>query len=192
MIIACLSSLLSLSAYAQSNVVVIPLGGDEDSSVVWAQRDGDSGGVSVTASAGRTELNSISINVKKDGYLVISGQVFINSNNATDLVYFMDALVDGATVQPSGNLLSTRVDSSEYDDYRNLNYTVTVPITKGTHTVSHNVGINSGAASYFYNKEYLTIMFFPAGTVETVNTGSNAAAKASTKQTLNSEGETTH
>lgn len=158
-----------------------------DSSAVWAQRDGDAGGVSVPDATGYKELNSISIDVEKDGFLVISGQVFINFGTATYIIFYFNPRVDGVDVQPG--MFATR--STEVNDLGNLSYTVTVPITKGAHTISHVFGPKAGepATTYFHNREYLTVRYYAAGRVDTVNSVPNKAANEIRSGALNSDGE---
>jgi hypothetical protein len=47
-----------------------------------------------------------------------------------------------------------------------VSYTVTVPITAGAHTVSQE--LFGAMTDYFHNHEYLTVMFVPTGSHESL------------------------
>lgn len=138
---------------------------------VWASNDSDGGGtiVSNVSPGDLLEINSIGIDAPAEGFLIISGSVFINPTTVTG--YLMQPLVDGNAVVPGPDVNEsgwpTYFQPNDGDQLFTLAYTVTVPISAGSHTVSQEVGPLSGSADFFYNKQFLTVQFVPAGTVET-------------------------
>ena len=181
--LAVLLSIVAWSTITNAQVVVVPLGGD-DLVRVWSQRDGDSAGHPYSAS-GVVEINSLIINVVKDGFLIISGQLFLQSSAGGTLLFQLEAFVDGTLVQPGGGLTSKDVEPTVRDVF---NYTVTVPITKGQHTISQEIGSLGNTLDFFTNREYLTVMYIPAGSVENKNSAPLAKSSGNTEQNIDNDG----
>jgi hypothetical protein len=133
---------------------------DEIAPYVWSQTDGSLGGVN---SFDVTEINSIDINAPVAGFITISGSVFISPGGAglTDLT----AKIDGVAVDPPGSTFTVTEMTDGTADYT-MSYTVTMPITAGSHTVSQE--LFGAMPGYFHNHEYLTVMFVPTGSHESV------------------------
>ena len=128
--------------------------------VVWSQTDGSLGGV---VASGTTEINSIGVDAPVDGFISISGSVYITPGGAglTDLT----AKIDGVAVDPPGSTFTVTEATDGTADYT-MSYTVTMPVTAGAHTVSQE--LFGAMTSYFHNHEYLTVMFVPMGSHESV------------------------
>jgi hypothetical protein len=132
----------------------------EITTLLFASRDTTNGGTSETA-AGRIEVNSVAISVPLDGYLVISGGAFVNNQNGTDLQYALNAKLDGANALVQDWTAVTSFETGTEQNRGNFTYTITVPVTAGSHTVTQEVGPYSGTATFFHNQESLTIQYFP-------------------------------
>lgn len=130
---------------------------------VWADTDNAAGGTFLTP-GGLTEVNSVSINVPASGFITISGMAFINNNGAaTDFILL--PRVDGTALLGHAFLgfFAAGADAApDGQDLGSLSYTITVPISAGAHTISHVVGPSSGTANFFYNKNSLTVVYYPA------------------------------
>lgn len=183
---ACALVSVPICGFAQNRVVVVPLGGDDISSLpafpqVWAQVDSNAGGTSEN-DVGQIEVNSISINAPSDGFLVISGKALINSNDTSVTSYALRAKIDGSYVSvPSFDGLVALDGGGEIRVGTSV-YTVTTPITAGTHTISQDLGPFFGTSSFFHNAETLTVMFFATGEV------SSRASKQPATNDLDSQG----
>lgn len=129
--------------------------------MVWASTDEIYAGVFLLAGSGSVETNSVSINLPSDGYLVISGNIFINNNGVAGLFY-ISPYVDGSDVLAYTSAVAFEAQADGvYGEMISVSYTVTVPITSGTHTVSQEVaGDDDGA--YFYNRNNMTVLFIPS------------------------------
>jgi hypothetical protein len=130
--------------------------------LMWAHTDNDTGGTTVTAS-GVTEVNSVSINIPASGFITISGMVFINNAGvAADFV--LNPKVDGVDVLGHGSqgFLSAAANGAGVAELFSLSYTLTVPISAGAHTVSQVAGPQSTTLNFFYNRNNLTVTYFPA------------------------------
>jgi hypothetical protein len=126
--------------------------------IVWSQGDSDAGGTLVTTAA-RTTVSSIAIDAPVDGYLVVSGNVWIDPQDTGSI----DLLVrlDGSDVAPTGFVVAEAVpDAPSLNDEFSMAYTITYPVTAGQHVVSQAL---QGLGSYFYNAANLTVVFNPTG-----------------------------
>lgn len=133
---------------------------DEVAPIVWSQTDGSLGGVDASDT---TEINSIDIVAPVAGFITISGSVFISPGGAglTDLT----AKIDGVAVDPPGSTFTVTETADGSADYT-MAYTVTMPVAAGSHTVSQE--LFGAMPGYFHNHEYLTVMFVPTGSHESV------------------------
>jgi hypothetical protein len=128
--------------------------------LLWASSDTGTLGVNVVA-GGRTTVNSLSITAPSDGFLVISGHVFVNGGELLR-DFSSNLLVDGAGYSGHASQgFMTSVEGGAADLF-SLSFTVTVPITAGAHTIDQDVGPVGGTANYFYNRNHLTATFFPS------------------------------
>ena len=98
-----------------------------------------------------------------DGFFVIMGNAFVNNDSGgSPQPYVLTPKVDGVvqTVPGWGGtfFMAPNGSAGERDQ---LDYTVTVPVTAGTHTVSQEIGPFSGTADFFWNNQHLTVMFIP-------------------------------
>ena len=138
--------------------------------MVYTQTDTDNGGTTETAS-GRVEINSIAIDVPVDGYLVITGGVFINNQSGADQQFALNAMLDGTDVQPQDWTVVTSFETGTEQNRGNLGYTATVAVSAGSHTVSQEAGPYSGTANFFHNQENLTVVFYPGNVVTPAGLG---------------------
>jgi hypothetical protein len=127
----------------------------------YADGDAANGGTSLVAS-GRVEVNSIAIDVPMDGVLVASGHVFVNNGSGATRQYALNLLVDGANALPQDWAAVTSFENANEQERGNFGYTVSIPVTAGAHTVTQVVGPYAGTASFFYNQEALTLVYYPS------------------------------
>ena len=134
-----------------------------ENTVPTAYADGDAGlgGTSVAAS-GRVEVNSIAIDVPQDGVLVASGHVFVNNQSGATRQYALNLLLDGVDALPQNWAAVTSFETATEQDRGNFGYTVSIPVAAGAHTVTQVVGPYAGTASFFYNQEALTLVYYPS------------------------------
>lgn len=145
--------------------------------LVWAQtRDNDSNPFPATTS--NVEVNSVAIDAPGDGVLVISGTTYFN-NNSGGVTGDVDlqAKIDGVSIPAGTDQATTRLEADgSGHDAATLSYTVTIPVTAGAHVISQEVdpGITS---DWFYNGNYLTVVFYPGGqgTLETTTSVATVA-----------------
>lgn len=132
---------------------------------VFASTDNNSPGVSVT-STGQKEMNSVTFTVPTDGFLLVSGTVFINNNSPTTS-YAMTCKLDGVNQHPGGFIttFAAAADGAFVAELFTLNYTTAFPVTAGLHTVSQTAGPNTSTADFFHNAEKLTVTYIANGTV---------------------------
>lgn len=121
---------------------------------VAAQRDSTPGGTSVV-NVTSLEVNSVTLNAPVDGFFLLSGMVFINP--VTDTFYHLTPLVDGTGF--AENEASADLGPGDSDT---LTYEFTVPVSAGTHTVTQEID-PTATASFFYNRNNLTVTFIPEG-----------------------------
>ncbi len=129
--------------------------------LMWADTDTTLGGTSKTNSA-PVEINTVSINLPVAGYIIISGMTFVNNQDASAVSYTLNPLVDGApySVDFVAYFASAANNAGVAENFT-LSYTITVPITAGSHTVSQKLGTSGGTCSFFYNRNNLTVLFIP-------------------------------
>ncbi len=159
---------------AENNVVdaatLDGLDSTEISSLVSASTDAGTDGTTVNAGPA-AEINSVDINVPVDGVLVISGTTFLN-NLGPAAIYRLRPFVDGSTVESHQAATEVQATTTPGDQV-SLSYTVTVPITAGEHTVSQTVG-QDGNATFFFNRNHLTVTFVAGGSVSAAIVGEDA------------------
>lgn len=135
--------------------------------IMWANSDTGTGGTTITAAAA-AETNSVAITAPSAGFVVISGYTFINPTTLTH--YALRPYIDGATVEQAQAITETSGDNFA------ISYTYTAPITAGAHTISQTVGPQTGTGTFFYNRNHLTVVFYPAsnGAIPLPELGSSA------------------
>jgi hypothetical protein len=132
--------------------------------MMWASTDEETNGVSMPADSGSVETNSVSITAPTGGFLIISGNLFINNQSFDSETFYLSPYVDGADIFP-GYSFAVAADAQPDDEdgeFISLAYTVTVPITAGSHTVSQEVLAYFNEDAFFYNRNNLTVLFVPA------------------------------
>ena len=132
--------------------------------LVWADTDTAGGGTNLYGSAA-VEVNSVSINPPIDGYIIVSGSAFVNNEDSSAIAYILNPLVDGSS--PYGHSFMAyfyaAANNAIVSENFSLSYTITIPITAGSHTVSQVLGPYTGTSDFFYNKNNLTALFIPGG-----------------------------
>ena len=121
------------------------------------------------------EVNSVNIEAPTSGFLVISGTVYFN-NNSGSVTNDVDvqAMLDGSSIPGGIDQATTRLEADlGGHDAATLSYTVTIPVTAGSHTVSQEIDPGS-TSDWFYNGAYLTVIFYPesAGSLDTLTSSS--------------------
>lgn len=141
--------------------------------IMWASTDMVGGGVSRSAGYGSHEVNSVSITVPSDGYIIISGNIYVNNDAAAADLFYLSPYVDGAMPLPYESAATVEIQATGVDgEATTLSYTVTVAITSGTHTVSQNIEANINDGAYFYNRNNMTVLFIPSSQGSLVSTSS--------------------
>jgi hypothetical protein len=110
------------------------------------------------------------INVPSDGILVISGSVYMENGAGFSQNYVLLPLVDGVGVPvqtqsgsgPNDFAVQFNAPGTGPAGQFTLSYTVTVPITAGPYIVSQYAGPYVGTVNFSYNKNYLTVVFYPS------------------------------
>jgi hypothetical protein len=142
---------------------------DKDSTelapILRAQQDGTASGQSVT---GTTEVNSVAIQAPVDGILLISGTAYVNSLEPAATDYALDPEVDGTNATPAGWGAFYSADVGDPfgrgapGSRFTLTYTVSQPVSAGSHTVTQELGEYGGApVNFFYNNNELSVEFVP-------------------------------
>jgi len=139
--------------------------------LAWGQSDVDLGHSSITVPSPPAEINRLDIVVPSDGILVISGSVYIENGSGTAQNYILTPYVDLAGVPEqtyptpgSPNTFAAQFNAADTGPGAQftLSYTVTVPIVAGAHTVVQNAGPSAGNTLFTYDKNYLTVVFYPS------------------------------
>jgi hypothetical protein len=130
--------------------------------IVRASKDSTGGGTDLAAS-GRVAVNSVSINTPKAGVLIISGHVFVNSDEGAATSYVLVPKVDGASVSAPGwgSTLFAGADLQATERFE-LSYTTVQSVAAGAHTVTQDVGPFGGTADFFYNNNDLVVQWVPS------------------------------
>ena len=154
---------------------------DKDSTqlapILRAQQDATSSGIDVS---GTQQINSLSINAPVSGVLMISGTAFVNSREASPADYILNPKLDGSNVTPSGWGAYFTANSSGNEGSRfELSYTVSQPVSAGTHTVTQELGGYFSSPAFFYNNNELSVMFVPGSQASVSNAAALAAAQDS-------------
>lgn len=125
-----------------------------------AQADGQAGSVQETDS-GLVEVNRVEINAPTDGFLMVSGTGMVNPQGSLDIAYILRTRVDGQLVgNGQQNWSSYNVPISAGAEFE-LSYTIAVPVAKGGHVVTQEIGPRLGTATFMHNHETLTVLFVP-------------------------------
>jgi hypothetical protein len=149
--------------------------------ILRAQEDATAFGNTVT---GTTEVNSVPIEVPVDGVMMISGTAYVNSFEEVSAIdYILNPKVDGSDATPFGwgAYHSASVNGAPGSRFT-LSYTVSQPVSAGSHTVSQELGqYLGGPAEFFYNQNELSVMFVPGSQASVISAA--AAATASDRMT---------
>jgi len=143
--------------------------------ILRAQQDADRSGYPVT---GTTEVNRVAIEVPVDGVLMISGTAYVNSSAPAD--YILNPKVDGSDATPAGwGAFYFASGSGDPGSRFTLSYTVSQPVSAGSHTVSQELGPHGGGrVAFFYNNNELSVMFVPGSQAAVHSAAATAAAQS--------------
>ena len=132
--------------------------------ILRAQQDTDFGGSRVS---GTTEINSVSIDAPVNGVLIISGTALVNNDESAATVYNLNPKVDGTNATPAGRAASFAAAPNATAGFQaaeifTLSYTLSDPVSSGSHTVTQELGRAGGnAANFFYADNELSVQFVP-------------------------------
>ena len=147
--------------------------------IVQSQADTNNSGVFLT-NAGRTAVNTVSINAPVAGVLTISGSTFINNGSGAVTNYVLAPKVDGTALQGEGGWQALKAyGATGAAQLDTLAYTVSTTVAAGDHTVTQEVGPYTGTASFFYNRNNLSVLFVPTGGVTLASTAAAAGSSGS-------------
>jgi hypothetical protein len=143
--------------------------------ILRAQQDADRSGYPVT---GTTEVNRVAIEVPVEGVLMISGTAYVNSSAPAD--YILNPKVDGSEATPAGwGAYYFASGSGDPGSRFTLSYTVSEPVSAGSHTVSQELGPHGGGrVNFFYNNNELSVMFVPGSQAAVHSAAATAAAQS--------------
>ncbi|UCF30152.1 MAG: hypothetical protein JSV26_08735 [bacterium] len=139
--------------------------------VMWASIDQDNLSVQWTSSTPVIINELVQIDVPDDGILLINGSVFVKNNIAAPPKdYLLNLLIDG--LPPSSNPAQTfvsyfsaspdtTINLSEPGELFTLAYTYAVAVSAGPHDVSQTLASAGIGHNFIYNKNNLTVIFFP-------------------------------
>jgi uncharacterized lipoprotein YmbA len=130
--------------------------------LVRAQDDPTAG--YINDNAGTVTINTVSITAPSAGFVIISGQVDVDNDTASEVFHTLDVTIDGVDATPNGKAMAggTAVDAADAQDEISLAYTITRPITAGAHTILQRL---SGVTDFDYDSNELTVLFVPTGNV---------------------------
>jgi hypothetical protein len=131
--------------------------------MMWASTDEETYGVSLEADSGSVETNSLSIDAPSDGFLIISGNLFINNHGYSAEMFYLCPYVDGSDIFDYSFAVAAEAQADgTAGEMISLAYTVTVPIAAGPHTVTQEVLASDYDDGFFYNRNNLTVLFVPS------------------------------
>lgn len=108
------------------------------------------------------EINTVAIDVPANGFLVISGLSTVRNDSAGAEDAYLVPYIDGNYALPSGTFPGWATYVQVLPAAKeSMAYTITVPITAGLHTVSHTIFIDGAATSFSYDRNHLTVTYFP-------------------------------
>jgi hypothetical protein len=155
---------------------------DKDSTelapILRAQQDGIANGQLVS---GTTEVNSVAIEAPVDGVLMISGTAYVNNYEPSATDYILDPKVDGSDATPAhwGAYSFAGANGTPGSRFTPT-YTVSQPVSAGTHTVTQELGRYGGApANFFYNNDELSVEFVPGAQASVSDAATLRAAQDS-------------
>jgi hypothetical protein len=128
--------------------------------ILRAQQDGSVDGQQVS---GTTEVNSVAIQTPVDGVLMISGAAYVNNYEPTAIDYTLNPKVDGSNAHPAGWGAYYSANGIGAPGSRfTLSYTMSQPVSAGSHTVTQEIGrYGGGPTGFFYNNNELSVEFVP-------------------------------
>ena len=136
--------------------------------VMWASIDQENFAIQWTSNT-PVVINALnSISVPNTGILLINGSVFVKNDSGVDSDIKLNLLIDGAPPGiPPPTFLSyfsaflSGSSSSDPGKLFTLSYTYAADITAGPHNVSQTLTSELPPALFTYNKNNLTVIFFP-------------------------------
>jgi hypothetical protein len=133
--------------------------------VMWASIDQDPAAVAFTVANAGAVINDLpAIIVPDPGILLIQGSVFVNNDDPVPWSFTLNPLVDG--LEPDNHssmaLFSSGPDNTIIAEGFTLSYTYAVAVAATTYDVSQRLAASGGPARFTYNRNNLTVIFFPA------------------------------
>jgi hypothetical protein len=117
-------------------------------------------------------MNTLPISAPAAGHLILAGSVYVKNNEASAITYDLMVLIDGNTLHGGGFVASAKLQPSGNADNTTLAYTVTLPISAGSHTITQQlksitptnslVDRPAVSAAHFADRAFLTATFVPA------------------------------
>jgi hypothetical protein len=135
--------------------------------VMWASIDQDPAAVAFTPGPvpGAIINDLPGIIVPDPGILLISGSVFVNNDGPFSWPFTLNPLIDG--LAPDGHtsqaFFVAAPDNAIVAEGFTLSYTYAVAVAASTYDVTQELAIAGGGPSMFtYNRNNLTVVFFPS------------------------------
>jgi hypothetical protein len=108
------------------------------------------------------EINTVAIDVPADGFLVIAGMSNVRNDSAATEDTYLVPYIDGNYALASDTFPGWATYVGALPGAKeSMAYTITVPITAGLHTVSHTVFIDGAPTNFSYDRNHLTVTYFP-------------------------------
>jgi len=133
----------------------------------WTDVDTTAGGT--TTSAVATTINSITFTAPSNGAVIVNGSCFVNNQDAAQQEFGLNLLLNGNPINTHAFLADSIAAADGGVDFVQLAYTFAVPVNAGANTFVQI--LNSDGNSHFYNKNSLTIIFFPSSAITQLSAG---------------------
>jgi hypothetical protein len=130
---------------------------------VTVQAQDDSTADYVDNATGTVTVNTVNITAPTAGFIIISGQVTLDNDDAASHFAVLDVSIDGTDATPNGKAAAAELDEdSNLIDEATLAYTITRAVSAGAHTVAQRAQC---CTAFDYDGNELTVQFVPSGAV---------------------------
>jgi hypothetical protein len=132
---------------------------------MWASIDQDAAAVAFTIATPGAVINTLpAIIVPDPGILLIQGSVFVNNDDPVPWSFGLNPLVDGLPPDNHSSmaLFSAGPQGAITAEGFTISYTYAVAVAAGTCDISQELAASGGPARFTYNRNNLTVVFFPA------------------------------
>jgi hypothetical protein len=118
-------------------------------------------------------INTVSITAPSAGFIQVTGGAFVNDEGVAG-IYLLEPELDGVPIVGTAHFAAAH--ESAGSELFMLNFSLTIPVTAGAHTVTDLI---NGPGTSFYNANNLSVLFVPSGGVVAAAKPSDANGKSS-------------